>query len=151
MHPFLSSKTICGALCIFFTCMATPSQAQLDSDSTSLYQSLGQQAGIELIVQDFVTVLIADTRIKPFFKETNLKRLRHLLAEHFCEISGGACQYSGDNMRLVHEGMHINDQQFNALVEDLQAAMDLHKVPMSSQNKLIARLAPMHRDIVQPK
>lgn len=150
MHNLLSIKKICTALCIAFTCLATHGQT-LPDDSASLYQSLGQQAGITLIVQDFVPLLTADTRINTLFKETNLKRLRRLLTEQICNISGGGCDYTGDNMKLVHQGMHINDAQFNALVEDLQTAMDLHSVPPSIQNKLIARLAPMHRDIVQPK
>ena len=32
--------------------------------------------------------------------------------------------------------------------EDLQKAMDKNHVPFSSQNKLLAALAPQHRDIV---
>jgi len=30
----------------------------------------------------------------------------------------------------------------------LQVAMDQHKVPFRAQNQLLARLAPMHREIV---
>ena len=38
--------------------------------------------------------------------------------------------------------------QFNALAEDLQVAMERTGVPPRFQNKLMARLAPMQRDIV---
>jgi hemoglobin len=30
----------------------------------------------------------------------------------------------------------------------LQVAMDQHDVPFSAQNKLLAKLAPMHREVV---
>jgi hemoglobin len=37
--------------------------------------------------------------------------------------------------------------QFNALVEDLQKAMSERGIPFRAQNKLLAKLAPLHRDI----
>ena len=43
--------------------------------------------------------------------------------------------------------MKVNRAAFNALVEDFQVAMDKHNIPFSSQNKLLAKLAPMYRDI----
>ncbi len=35
----------------------------------------------------------------------------------------------------------------NALVEQFQYAMDKHNVPFSAQNELLAKLAPMYRQI----
>ena len=40
------------------------------------------------------------------------------------------------------------EEAFFALVESLQKAMDKQNVPFSAQSKLLAILAPMHRDIV---
>ncbi|MDN5924337.1 MAG: group 1 truncated hemoglobin, partial [Xanthomonadales bacterium] len=37
---------------------------------------------------------------------------------------------------------------FNALVEDLQKAMNKHAIPFRSQNKLLAKLAAMHNVII---
>ena len=37
---------------------------------------------------------------------------------------------------------------FNALVEVLQAAMDAQGIPYAAQNRLLALLAPMHRDVI---
>jgi truncated hemoglobin YjbI len=52
------------------------------------------------------------------------------------------------DMHTVHIDFKINQAQFNALAEDLQIAMEQHDVPTSVSNKLIAKLAPMQRDIV---
>jgi hemoglobin len=92
--------------------------------------------------------VLADKRISADFKDTNLKRFAKLLSEQICMLSGGPCEYSGDNMKLVHQGMRINNAKFNALVEQLQIAMDKSKVSPAAQNKLLAILAPMQRDIV---
>jgi len=50
-------------------------------------------------------------------------------------------------MKRTHEGQNIDRAAFNALVEDLQTAMDHNGVPFRAQNKLLAKLAPMYRDI----
>ena len=43
--------------------------------------------------------------------------------------------------------MKVNREAFNALVEQFQFAMDKHNVPFSAQNKMLAKLAPMYREI----
>jgi hemoglobin len=43
--------------------------------------------------------------------------------------------------------LNIDRAAFNALVEDLQKAMDKNDVPFHAQNRLLAKLAPMYRDI----
>ena len=42
----------------------------------------------------------------------------------------------------------MTKSNFNALVEVLQQSMDAQGIPFSAQNKLLAQLAPMHRDII---
>ncbi|MDQ3267537.1 MAG: hypothetical protein M3P47_02245 [Pseudomonadota bacterium] len=49
-------------------------------------------------------------------------------------------------MQESHAGREIDNVQFNALVE----VMEARKVPIAAQNRLLRKLAPMHRDIVAP-
>jgi hemoglobin len=51
-------------------------------------------------------------------------------------------------MKKAHSGFDINRSHFNALVEVLQLSMDARGIPFRVQNRLLARLAPMHREIV---
>jgi hemoglobin len=51
-------------------------------------------------------------------------------------------------MKAAHEGMGIRTSHFNALVEVLQQSMDARQIPFTVQNRMLARLAPMHRDII---
>jgi hypothetical protein len=48
----------------------------------------------------------------------------------------------------AHDGMDIRRGDFNALVEVLQQSMDAQGITFGAQNRLLAQLAPMHRDIV---
>jgi truncated hemoglobin YjbI len=72
----------------------------------------------------------------------------HTLVDQFCEVSGGPCKLQGPSMKQVHEGFEIDRKAFNALVEVLQQVMDAQGIPFSAQNRLLAKLAPMHRDII---
>jgi hemoglobin len=47
-----------------------------------------------------------------------------------------------------YAGLDIREGEFNARVEDLIEAMEDVGVLVGAQNRLLARLAPMHADIV---
>ena len=141
--------TVAIVLAIVLSGLSGTATAQ--TSSASLYEELGGDAGISRIVDDTLLLVLQDPRIKAAFKDTNIKRLAGLLKEQFCEISGGPCRYSGDDMKLTHEGQNVSSAQFNALAEDIQLAMENLNISSSAQNKLIARLAPMKRDIVVRK
>ena len=114
----------------------------------ALFRALGGRPGIAAIVGDFVPRLVADPRMSEFFRKTNQAHLQEMLAQQFCVVSGGGCTYTGLPMAQAHHDMDISKADFNALVEVLQASMDTQHVPFATQNRLLARLAPMHRDIV---
>ena len=51
-------------------------------------------------------------------------------------------------MKAAHKDLGIAKANFNQGVEHLQLAMDGRSVPFGEQNKLLALLAPMNRDII---
>lgn len=114
----------------------------------SLFQALGGKPGIEGIVGEFIFRLGQDSRVAHQFVKTDLDRFRDKLAEQICVEAGGPCTYTGDDMVKSHKGQKIDDLQFNAVVEDLQAAMNARNVPVTAQNRLLRRLAPMRPNIV---
>jgi len=114
----------------------------------ALFRDLGGQAGIDRIVGDFVPRLVSDARMGEFFKRANQEHLKQMLGELFCRISGGGCVYTGLSMKLAHQDVDVSRGDFNALVEVLQASMAAQDIPFAVQNRLLARLAPLHRDVV---
>ncbi|HEX5694033.1 MAG TPA: group 1 truncated hemoglobin [Arenimonas sp.] len=115
-----------------------------------LYEQFGGQAGIEALVEEFLVRLLSDERINDQFAEVDLVNLNDRLVEQFCVELGGPCTYAGRSMAESHAGLGITEADFNALVEDLVDAMDARGIPRAAQNRLLARLAPMHGDIVSP-
>lgn len=114
----------------------------------TLFADMGGQDALAKIANDTADNFLADDRIKGTFDNTNMDRFRKMLAEQFCQVAGGPCIYTGHSMREAHKGLHLTNADFNAVVEDLQKAMDKDGVSFATQNRFLARLAPMQHDIV---
>jgi hemoglobin len=135
---------------------ATPAFAQTSTmastmQSDQLYKSLGEKPGLTALMDDFMVRLLADPRTAPFFKPTNQQHIKEMLVVQFCMVSGGPCTYKGVDMKTAHAQLDITKGDFNALVEVLQLSMDARGIPFPAQNALLAKLAPMHRDVITVK
>lgn len=126
--------------------VAATATAQPADDS--LYVAFGGQNGLVSLMDDFHARLLADERMYPFFKDVKGDHLKRELVTQFCQLAGGPCQRRGPDMKRAHDGVDITKADFNALIEVLQKSMDVHGIPFGVQNRLLARLAPMHRDII---
>ena len=116
--------------------------------SDALYQSFGGKPGLVKLMDSFMDGLLADPRMARHFKTVDQEQVKAQLVDQFCELMGGPCEYTGEDMKTVHMKQTITMADFNALVEVLQIAMDAEGIAFSDQNQLLARLAPMHRAIV---
>ncbi|MEY4296038.1 MAG: hypothetical protein RLY82_1726 [Pseudomonadota bacterium] len=150
-------KKLTRSIAVFFlmigfisTVFAQASVAVIAKDQ-SLYMALGEKAGIAQLADDFVTRLVANERMRPFFEKTNLANFKFQLAEQFCAVSGGPCVYKGADMKSAHANFDIAKADFNALVEVLQLSMDVKGIAFKEQNRLLALLAPMHREVITVK
>jgi hemoglobin len=116
----------------------------------TLFDSMGGEPVLRAAVDRFADIVVADDRINFTFAEADMSKFKKLLYEQLCNLSGGPCRYTGRDMRTAHAKLGINAAEFNALAEDLYIALGKAGVPYRLQNKLMARLAPMKRDIVKP-
>jgi hemoglobin len=138
------------ALSLLFATFVIPSLAK----EKTLYQRLGGKKAITAVVDEFVGNVAADARINGFFKATasdpaRLASFKNKLVDQICEASGGPCKYTGKDMKTAHAGMGISGADFNALVEDLVAALDKFKVGEKEKSELLGVLGPMKTDIVE--
>ena len=125
-----------------------PNPAPAFPELRPVLDDFGGEAGLTALMETFMTGLLADPRTSTFFANADQVRVKRQLTEQFCVILGGDCTYTGRDMRSSHAGQNIDRSHFYALVEVLQVAMNEHKVPFRAQNKLLAKLAPMHREVV---
>ncbi|PAX08651.1 group I truncated hemoglobin [Sphingomonas lenta] len=118
-------------------------------ESDGMWRAFHGREGVDRIVDGLVERSLVDPRISDTFKGHDMVRLRRVLKEQFCHLLGGGCAYSGRTMKDSHKDMGLQTADMGALVENLQAEMNEEGVPFFAQNRLLAKLAPMKRDVVE--
>ncbi len=114
----------------------------------AVFEAFHGKEGIQRIADATIDRSVADPRIAEVFKGIDIAKLKTHLAQQLCYVLGGGCAYTGRDMATSHKDLGVNMAEMNALVENLQWAMDKEGVPFRAQNKLLAKLAPMKKDVV---
>lgn len=137
----VGKRTLLLALCLS---VCVSAQA-----SSTLFEDIGGEAKLKAVFDELVIVKLEDDRINFAFAETDLTRFKRLLYTQLCELAAGPCIYDGRDMRTAHQKLKLTDAHFNALAEDLCIAFDRVGVRYSVQNRMMALLASMQRDVVR--
>jgi hemoglobin len=143
-------KTVAHATILALGLAAAPALAADNTADLSAYNAFGGKEGIAKVANNGIDQVLQDPRIKDYFKNADIPHLKAALADQFCVLLNGPCQYKGLDMKSAHNGMNLRDAQFNALAEDFQIAMTGLDIPFYYQNKLVSKLAPMERQITTP-
>jgi hemoglobin len=117
--------------------------------SATLYQRVGGRPAIDAVMHTFVTNVGRDDRVNVRFLFTDLDALQTHLTDQICAASGGPCTYSGRPMKALHAPMHVRSAEFDAMAEDLVAALRSHSVPERESKELLAIVASTRSDIVE--
>ena len=123
-------------------CVAPP------KSEPTLYMRIGGAAVVKQIVTETVDRAATDPRTKRSFQDVKLQRVKDMIQEQICDLSGGGCEYSGDPMDKVHKGLKNTEAEMNLMVQWLREACDKAGVGTREKNELLRLLAPMKRDIV---
>jgi hemoglobin len=133
-------------ICTLASC-TTPPPAQPPAGQ-SLYERLGGKAAIAAMVDDAIGNIAADPRINRRFGRADAHHLKNNLVDLLCLRAGGPCIYKGRNMADAHEAMHIRDDEFDALVEDIAKSFDRFRVPAAERTEALRILNQMKNAIV---
>ena len=90
---------------------------------SSLYEKLGGQEAVDLVVDKFYEKVLADERVKHFFASTDMQAQRNHQKNFMTYAFGGTDKFTGRNMREAHqklvEDMGLTDVHFDAIAENL--------------------------------
>lgn len=141
--------------------MATPTAAAIaPAPEAALYERLGGEAAIKAVVDDFVGRAAGNPKVNFTRKGTDkewkatgesVDVLKKHLVQLIAMVTGGPQKYEGRDMKSVHQGMKITDEEFNALAGDLKASLDHFKVPAREQDELLKIVGSTRGDIVEAK
>jgi hemoglobin len=99
------------------------------AEEASAYDRLGGEAGLRLIVDDFVERMFADVMIGFFFRNADKRRIQELEYQHAAEHLGGPVRYTGRPLRQAHAAHPIMGGQFARRKELLRKTLVDHHAP----------------------
>jgi hemoglobin len=116
----------------------------------TLYERLGGKPAVTAVIEDFLSRVTTDDRIKDRFFNVDGANLAKLLVQLVCAAAGGGCEYEGHDMKMVHTGMDVSQDELDALVSDLVAALDKLHVAAPEQHELLGAIGALQPQIVAP-
>lgn len=98
--------------------------------SSSYYDELGGEAGVQKIVDDFVERCFADAMIGFMFRaNASPVRVKEFEFQHAAEHLGAGRTYRGRPMKIVHGRFRIMGGQFMRRLQILKETLRDHEVP----------------------
>ena len=148
MHRRLIGSLLAVALLVASLGSAPSSAAQ----NNSLYKRLGGYDALAAVTDDFIKGLATDPKISRFFigaSDNSKARIRQLVLDQLCAATGGPCVYIGRDMKTVHKGLHITEEDWNISVKILMNTLTKFKVKEREQKDVAGALAGLKADIVE--
>lgn len=126
----------------------------------TLWDRLGGEAGVTRIVDDLFERALAQPQLnfrrQGMEKEwdptaENVKQVKRRMVEFISSITGGPLKYRGPDMKTLHTGMKITDEEFKLIAAEVKVTLDKLKVPAKEQEELFKIIAGAKGDIVEKK
>ncbi len=94
----------------------------------SLYQRMGGIDVLRRLVDAWILEAGSDPRIRDFFVEADIARVKLRLVERLCVLAEGPCLYRGAELREHHASLGIEERHMRAFLDDLELAMKRAKI-----------------------
>ena len=116
---------------------------------TTLYERISGKQKVKAIVEDIWNNYSKNPIVKDRFAASDPEYVKTRVFEIFAAATGASnVKYSGKDMKTAHMGMNIIEMEFNAVVDDVLAACEKHKVGQQERNEVLAILWSVRKDIV---
>jgi hemoglobin len=123
-----------------------------DEQAQTLYQRLGGYDAVAAATDDLLARLQSDPRIKDFWKGAsadNRRKARQLIVDFMVEAAGGPAFYVGRDMRKAHQGMQIDDQDWDVFMHHSEATLDHFGVPARERGEVLSFFSSLREDVVE--
>jgi hemoglobin len=129
---------------------ATTASMSADA-SASLYKRLGGYDALTAVTDDFITRLATDPKLGRFFtglSDDSKGKVKAHVVDFLCKATGGPCAYTGRDMKVVHTGLHITEDDWNISVKHLGETFDKFNVGQRERAEMVQALGGLKADIV---
>ncbi|PAU78870.1 group I truncated hemoglobin [Halomonas salipaludis] len=121
--------------------------------TTSLYQRLGGEQGIALLVDDIVEAHMQNPTVQARYlpaldDPVHLDELKGHLRDFLSAGTGGPAEYRGKNMLEAHRGMNIGEAEYMAVMDDILGVLDRHEVDPQTRQEVLGIAYSLKEEIL---
>ena len=101
-------------------------------NTTTLYDRLGGYDAIAAVVNELMVRIKGDDKLRRFYDHRGadgIAREQQLLVDFLCASTGGPMVYTGREMKPLHVGMRLDEEDWKRAMDHLAATMDVFEVP----------------------
>ena len=119
---------------------------------STLFERIGGEAAVDAAVDLFYNKVLADVRIQHFFEGVDMERQARHQKRFLTYAMGGLPDYPGQTLRQAHrrlvEDMDLGDQHFDAVMENLSAALHELEIPEELVTEVAALVESTRDDVL---
>ena len=121
-------------------------------NTTTLYQRLGGYDAIAAVVDALMVRIKDDDKLGRFYDHRGadgIEREQQLLVDYLCAATGGPMVYTGREMKPLHVGMRLDEEDWKRAMGHLTATLDTFEVPEQEKTEVMSFHESLKRDIVE--
>ena len=117
----------------------------------SLYRAMGDEAGIERVVDAMYDRVLQDESLKPFFLQVDMAGQRAKFRSFLHTVTGGPVQRSGIELRAAHS-RHVDSglshEHFEGFLHHLRNALSDASVPDETAAIVMEKVGQTRNDVL---
>ncbi len=101
-------------------------------NTITLYKRLGGYDAIATVVDALMVRIKNDDKLRRFYDHRGadgIAREQQLLVDYLCSSTGGPMVYTGRDMKPLHAGMRLDEEDWKRAMAHLTATLDAFEVP----------------------
>ena len=118
----------------------------------SLYERLGGYDAIAAVVAALMVRIKDDDKLGRFYNHRGadgIAREEQLLIDYLCASSGGPMVYTGRDMKTLHIGMRLDEEDWKRAMAHLTATLEAFQVPEQEKGEVLSFHEVLKPEIVE--
>jgi hemoglobin len=106
----------------------------------SLYQRIGGYDAISAVAANLMVRIKGDQKLRRFYDhrgEDGIVREEQLLVDFLCASTGGPMVYTGRDMKTLHIGMRLDEDDWSRAMGHLNLTLEAFEVPELEKNEVL--------------
>jgi hemoglobin len=120
----------------------------MENSTPSLFERLGGQEKIDLMIQSFYERVLLDPELAPFFARSDIGRLTAMQREFFSIGLDGPIEYPSRRLAATHHGRGIRRSHFALFCKHMLDTLLSHGLDPKDADQVLVRLSMYSESVV---